>query len=145
MPFIYYSALLLILNFWNGNKVRKNGKKLKKFKFFWFHPHPLLANICKKLYLPQSQNVATTEYTECQAVCPVVRIGSPLPLTREGVLLPPFWVQGRRHTRSPGRGWGHPIPTKGQTLWYSTYVYYNPFTVASLTVLAANFLTAIST
>ncbi len=39
----------------------------------------------------------------------VVRIGSPL------------WVQGGRHTRLWGRGWGNPIPTKGQTLWYSVY------------------------
>jgi hypothetical protein len=29
---------------------------------------------------------------------------------------------GRRHTRLRGRGWGHPIPTMGQTLRYSMYI-----------------------
>ncbi len=37
----------------------------------------------------------TTEYTECQAFFPVVRIGSPHPFTRKGVLLPPL-IQGER-------------------------------------------------
>jgi hypothetical protein len=40
----------------------------------------------------------TTEYTEFQAFCPVVRIGppTPLPIVSVATLL---WVQGRRHTR----------------------------------------------
>ena len=33
-------------------------------------------------------------------------------------------VQEGRHTRLRGRAWGDPIPTKGQTLWYSMYIYY---------------------
>ncbi len=33
----------------------------------------------------------------------------------------PLLVQGGRHTRLRGRGWGDPNPTKGQTLWYSMY------------------------
>ncbi len=45
--------------------------------------------------------------TECQAFCPVVRIGSPNLLTRKRVLLP-LWVQGRRHTRLGG-----PNPDEG--------------------------------
>jgi hypothetical protein len=36
----------------------------------------------------------------------------------------PTRVQGRRHTRLPGRGWDDPIPKKGTDPWYS--VYYNP-------------------
>jgi hypothetical protein len=33
----------------------------------------------------------------------------------------PFRVQGGRHSRLRWRGWGDPIPTKGQTLWYYMY------------------------
>ncbi len=39
------------------------------------------------------------------------------PLTRKQLLLPPFWSKG-------GGGVGGPIPSNGQTLWYS--MYYNP-------------------
>ncbi len=38
------------------------------------------------------------------------------PLTRKRVLVPPLGP--RVETHSPA-GWGEPIPTKGQTLWYS--------------------------
>jgi hypothetical protein len=60
------------------------------------------------------------EYTECQAFYPVVRIGSPHPLTCKRVLFPPLWIQGGRHTHFR-RGWGESIPTMGHTLWYSMY------------------------
>ncbi len=30
---------------------------------------------------------------------------------------------GRVHTRLRVRGWGVPIPTRGQTLWYSWYIF----------------------
>ncbi len=80
------------------------------------------------LYFLQS-----TEYTECHAFCPFVGIGSPHPFTRKRVLLSPLWVQGGRLTRLRWRGWGNPIPTKGQTLWYSMYeytvLYYTPSTL----------------
>ncbi len=33
----------------------------------------------------------------------------------------PLWFLGGRHTRLRGRGWGDPIPPKGQTLWHSLY------------------------
>ncbi len=56
-----------------------------------------------------------TEHTECQAFCPFVRIGFTMSIA------PPLWVQGGRPTRLRGRGWGDPIPTKRQTLWYSMY------------------------
>jgi hypothetical protein len=46
-----------------------------------------------------------SEYTECQAFFQVVRIGSPRP-PRKGVMLPPLWVQGERHTCLRGGGWG---------------------------------------
>ncbi len=36
---------------------------------------------------------------------------------------PPFSFRGG-HTRLPERGWGVPIPTMGQTLWYSRYTVY---------------------
>jgi hypothetical protein len=66
-----------------------------------------------------------TEYTECQAFCPVVRIGSPTPSPASAA--PPLWIQVRRHTRLRGRDWRDPILTKGQTLWYSMYTITLPF------------------
>ncbi len=33
----------------------------------------------------------------------------------------PLGSNGGRHTRLRVRGWGDPIPTKGQTLWYSMH------------------------
>ncbi len=51
--------------------------------------------------LTQLLLVTIFEYTECQAFCPVVRIGSPRPLTRKRVLRPPLWFRGG-HTRQAG-------------------------------------------
>jgi hypothetical protein len=57
--------------------------------------------------------VTATDNTECQAFCPVVRIGSPDPLTGQRVLLPPTPTPcgskgGWRHTLAwgGGSGWG---------------------------------------
>jgi hypothetical protein len=47
----------------------------------------------------------------------------PYPLTRKENCFYPLWVQVDRHTRLRRRGWGDPIPTKGQTLWYYTRMY----------------------
>ncbi len=69
-------------------------------------------------------NTYSTEYTECQAFCPVVRIGShvPHPLTHKGVLLPPL-VGSNWETHSlAGEGVGDPIPAKEKTLCYSAYI-----------------------
>jgi hypothetical protein len=46
----------------------------------------------------------------------------------------PFWVQGRRHTCLRGKGWGGPIPTKGNPSTLCT-IYYNLSTVHSHTSL----------
>ncbi len=63
-----------------------------------------------------------TEHTECHAFCPVVRIGSPHPLARKRVLpLPPPLVPRRETHSLAAEELGDPIPTKGQTLWYSMY------------------------
>ncbi len=68
-----------------------------------------------------------TEYTECQAFSPVVRIGSPtLSPVSESVArpLPPPPLILRWDTIACGRGCrGEPIRTKGQTFcfWYSRY------------------------
>ncbi len=59
-----------------------------------------------------------TEYNECQAFCLFAWIGPPHP---QATVAPPLWVQEGRHTGLRGRGWGDPIPTKGQTLWYYMY------------------------
>jgi hypothetical protein len=74
-----------------------------------------------------------TVYTEYQAFFPVVKMG-PLTshLTRMGELLLPLRFLGRRHTLSCGVGVGDPIPTKGETLGYSLYIYYNPSTISTL-------------
>ncbi len=67
----------------------------------------------------------STEYTECQAFCPVVRIGShvPHPLTHhKGVLLPlPVGFKGA-DTLACGRGSGGPNSNEGKdTLLLSIY------------------------
>jgi hypothetical protein len=53
------------------------------------------------------------------------KLGPPTPSLPGSValLLPPLGLS-ERHTCLRGRGWGDPIPTKGQTLWF-----YNFFTV----------------
>ncbi len=62
----------------------------------------------------------TREYTECQALYPVVRIGSPTPHLQESVA-PPVWVQGRRHTNFRMRGGGGTNSDDEHTHWYSRY------------------------
>jgi hypothetical protein len=63
-------------------------------------------------------------YIECQAFFLVVQILSTHPLTRKGVLLLlPIGSRGETLAYRE-RGWGNPIPTKGQTLWYSTVCTY---------------------
>jgi len=67
-------------------------------------------------------SIYLTEHTECHAFCPVVRIGSPHPLARKRVLpLPPPLVPRRETHSLAAEELGDPIPTKGQTLWYSMY------------------------
>ncbi len=65
----------------------------------------------------------STEYTECQAFHPVVRNGSPHPLTpRECFSFGS--IGSKTDTHSPCGGGGgmlEPIPTMEQTLWYSRY------------------------
>ncbi len=66
--------------------------------------------------------VSVTENTECQAFFPVVRTGSPLLPHPQGSVAPPPLLDPRGQTHSlAGEEWGDPIPTKGQTLWYSMY------------------------
>jgi hypothetical protein len=61
-----------------------------------------------------------TEYTECQAFCPVTQIWSPHPLTHKLVLLPPPFMGPTGEKLSfAGEGWEDPIHTKGQSLWYT--------------------------
>jgi hypothetical protein len=62
-----------------------------------------------------------SEYRECQAFFPVVRIGSPLPHPQGNVAPPPPFGSKGRDTLACGigGGGGGPILTNGQTLWYS--------------------------
>ncbi len=69
---------------------------------------------------------------------PVIWIGStPPPHPQSSVPPSPLGSRGR-HTRMWGRGLGEPIPTKGQTLWSSMYVYYNPSTTGTHKELIRN-------
>jgi hypothetical protein len=47
---------------------------------------------------------------------------SPNPSPEGRVFPPPPWFRGEEHTRLRERGWVVPIPTRGQTLWYSRYI-----------------------
>ncbi len=58
-------------------------------------------------------------YIEHQSFCPVVWIGSPHPLPRKRVCLPPDRKMGGD---TLAMGWGDPIQTTGQKLWYSTCI-----------------------
>ncbi len=71
-------------------------------------------NTFKGMYIVQY----TTEYKECQAFCPVVRIGSPNP-SPASECYSTLWVQGGDTLAWEGGGWGDPIRTTGQKLWCS--------------------------
>jgi len=73
----------------------------------------LLNNSSEKFSRAQAW-ILPTEYTECQAFCPVVRIGSPL-------------GPGGRNTRVRGRGWGTQFRRRDRhscTVW-PVQEYYN--------------------
>ncbi len=85
---------------------------LSKFKFYNQFHHTFVIEIYR-----HTNTCLGTEYTECQAFCPVVINGSPSPASE---YVPPTRVLGGPHSLAR-RGWGDPIPTKGQTFWYSMY------------------------
>jgi hypothetical protein len=68
------------------------------------------ATYVRLLHLPpwlsrQSENHGYTDYTECQAFCPVVRIGSPS-LSPQASVAPPFGSWGETHSLVRERvGW----------------------------------------
>jgi hypothetical protein len=63
---------------------------------------------------------------------PVVRIGTPHPLTRRRVCPPPLWFLGRGHSRLRERGWGGggvPVQTRDRHcgslgILYISYAYF---------------------
>jgi hypothetical protein len=60
-------------------------------------------------------------YLEYHSVCPLVRIGSALSLSRKRVC-PPLRKQGGSATLACGeRGWADPIRTTGEKAWHSVY------------------------
>jgi hypothetical protein len=79
-----------------------------------------------KIHKNGSINHLSTEYTECQAFFPVVRIGSPDPLTCKGVLLlPPLGPRGEKHSLAEEKV--GPNSDEGKDT-LELYVYYNPST-----------------
>ncbi len=58
--------------------------------------------------------ILLTENTECQDFYPVVLIGSPYPLRRKRVLLPPTFGSKGRDTLTCGEGMRDPVPTMEQ-------------------------------
>jgi hypothetical protein len=68
------------------------------------------------------QNDCSTEYTECQAFCPVVRMGSH-PLTRK-LVLSPLWIDLRGKHSLAGEGVGGPNSDE-RTDTLVLYIYYN--------------------
>ncbi len=77
------------------------------------------------VYRPKLGTVEELQYTLSTTVRLSLRsnLVTPNPLTHKQVWSPPQDPSGGRHTRLRGRGWGwgDPIPTKGQKLWYSMY------------------------
>jgi hypothetical protein len=70
-------------------------------------------------------NVPTKEFTECQAFCPIIRIGSPPSPQPQASVAPPLWVQGR--DTLAGEGWGgHNSDERKEPL--ALCVYYNAST-----------------
>jgi hypothetical protein len=76
---------------------------------------PSCAKELTKVVINLRGNSTEYRYTECQAFHPVVRIGSPHPLTRKRAL-PPSPLEPRGGNKLTCRGgMGGPIPTMGQT------------------------------
>jgi hypothetical protein len=75
----------------------------------------IVHNYMCKLYSKRT----VTQYTECQAFCPIVRIGS-LSAASE-YCSPLFGSGGDTLAGGGGAAWRGPMPTKGQTFWYSMY------------------------
>ncbi len=71
--------------------------------------------------------VKATQYTECLAFCPVVRIGSPRPPNRKCVVPPPPLVGGKHSLAGEGAGGANSV-------LYCRYVYYHPSTLSSLLI-----------
>ncbi len=61
-------------------------------------------------------------YIEYQSVCPFVVIGSPRPLPRKLVWLPPRIQVGGRYTRLRGKGWGEGPNSGERTETYIIYI-----------------------
>ncbi len=85
--------------------------------------------VCIKLWITKY----TLVYHEYQSVCPLVRIGTPHPLSLCRVC-PPRNQRGRGHTRLLVRWWGVPIRTTGE----------KPCTLSTLALDISSFLCSIS-
>jgi hypothetical protein len=98
--------------------VQHHGTMTKNTRLFcsrMIWPPPPLSE-CRRAYI---NILSRTEYTECLAFCPFVRMGSPHPLTRKGLLLPHLGPRGDTHLLVE-EGVAGPNSDEG-TLWNSMY------------------------
>jgi hypothetical protein len=91
------------------------------------HPMPAHEVMAHVLHMLQKQRKSPqhTEWTECLAFSLVVRIWIPPPPYPQASVSPPPHICFRGITHSlagEGVGVGDPIPTRGQTLWFSRYI-----------------------
>ncbi len=99
------------------------GKLYMTIKEKWRNYHHITSQHSTRICTNLRKNFACTEYTECQAFSPVVRIGSPPPApspTSERCISPPLFPKGGTHSLA-GEWTGELSRTKGQTLWNSMY------------------------
>jgi hypothetical protein len=93
--------------------LNKTGRKGYLHVYFLLHVH--------------SSILLSTEYTECQHFCPVIRIGPPTPSSASECCSPPLSPRGETHLLV-GEGVGRPNSNEGSDTLV-LYVHYNPSTL----------------
>jgi hypothetical protein len=86
----------------------------------------------RALCLKYPTKARTKEYTECQAFCPVIRIGS-TPHPHPSECCSPSWVQGGNTLACGGGGEGGPNSDEGSDTWV-LYVSYNSSTAWTIKI-----------
>jgi hypothetical protein len=105
----------------NRNYFRRTPYSGQLHALSWQYEYPIVLTVLST-FSAHWLSCSLVQYTECHAAflsC-LSLLGSPYPLSRKRVLLPPFGFKGG-DTLTRGRGWGDPISTMRQTLWYSRF------------------------